>query len=210
MKPLWSGFLLSLSLCLDLGLVNLAVLSTALQRGGSAGFVLGLGSCFGDLVYFTLAVVGVAALIAWTPFRWAIWLGGTSVLLFLTCRMIRAAMWPHELKIDGPATRSERSPARLLGWGMALALGSPTGILWYAAVGGSVIASFGGDRRQLLPFAVGFFLAGVIWSGILSYGTGYLRRVGGRRVTRVLSLVSAILFLYFAISVFFQGLGEMM
>ena len=54
-----TGFLLSLSLCLDLGIVNVAAFSTAATRGARPAFVLGVGSCFGDLAYAVIAMLGV-------------------------------------------------------------------------------------------------------------------------------------------------------
>ena len=45
------GFFLSLSLCLDIGLVNVAMISLTLSHGFKPGFWLGLGSCVGDLIY---------------------------------------------------------------------------------------------------------------------------------------------------------------
>lgn len=58
------GFFLSLSLCLDIGLVNVAMLSLTLSHGFRPGFWLGLGSCVGDLVYAALALGGMAVLTA--------------------------------------------------------------------------------------------------------------------------------------------------
>ncbi len=40
------GFFLSLSLCLDIGLVNVAMISLTLTHGFKPGFWLGLGSCW--------------------------------------------------------------------------------------------------------------------------------------------------------------------
>jgi L-lysine exporter family protein LysE/ArgO len=197
---------------MDLGLVNVAILNITIQRGGSAGFALGLGSSFGDMIYFTLALAGVVTIMTWPPVRWTLWLGGTSVLLFLTFRMVRAALRPHDLKLTGigPDGDDPMGWFRLLVWGIALALSSPTAILWFAAVGGTVIASFGSDRIQLIPFTLGFFVASVLWSGILAYGIGYSRRLAGRQLVRILSLLSAVLFLYFAVFTFIQGLREML
>ncbi|PMZ30335.1 lysine transporter LysE, partial [Pseudomonas sp. GW247-3R2A] len=50
-----SGFLLSLSLCLDIGVANIAMITLAMQRGYFQGFALGLGTCVGDLIYAVLA-----------------------------------------------------------------------------------------------------------------------------------------------------------
>jgi len=49
MNPAANGFLLSLSLCLDIGIVNVAMMTLAMQRSYWSGFWLGLGSCVGDL-----------------------------------------------------------------------------------------------------------------------------------------------------------------
>jgi L-lysine exporter family protein LysE/ArgO len=207
MRPAWTGFLLSLSLCLDLGLVNVATLRTALQHGGTAGFVLGIGSAVGDFVYFALSVAGAAALLDWAPVRRTLWLAGTAVLLFLAWRMIREALRPRALEIQGATAL--RPYGALFASGAGLAIASPSAILWFAAVGGSVIATFGGDRGVLWPFAGGFVFGGVLWSAVLSYGASGFRRAMGTRVVRVMSLASAVLFLYFAFDVFLRGARQL-
>jgi len=200
-----SGFLLSLSLCLDLGLVNVAIVRTALNRGGRAGFLVGVGSCLGDLAYFVAALLGVGALMRWAPARWAIWIGGTLVLLVLAVKMIREVLRPRQLALAEDDGGPRKGALQLLGWGLALALASPTAILWFAAVGGSVIAASGGARAHLIPFAGGFFSAGVVWSAVVAAAAALLQRVGGQKVARALALVSALLFLYFAGVVFVRG-----
>src|SRR6185503_10252910 len=98
--PFWTGAVFALSLCLDLGLVNAAILKTSLERGAMAGFLVGLGSGLGDLVYFSAALLGVAALLAWEPLRWALWLGGTAVLFVLAWRMLREARRARPVNLD--------------------------------------------------------------------------------------------------------------
>src|SRR5579864_4325793 len=152
-KPFWTGYLLSISLCMDLGIVNVAALRVALTQGGTAAFLLGAGSCLGDLIYFTSAALGAATLARWAPLRWGLWLFGTTVLLYLAWKMAREVIHPKRIEVgEGP----EQSQKSLLLAGVGLALASPTAILWFAAAGGSVISSFGGDRRTLYPFAAGF------------------------------------------------------
>jgi L-lysine exporter family protein LysE/ArgO len=206
-KPFWHGFLLSLSLCLDLGIVNVALLRTSLQQGASAGLLLGLGSCIGDLFYFSLAVAGAAALLEWPLARWILWTFGTAILLWLALRMAREAIRPHDLKLAGAAV--PREPAsKLLATGAGLAVASPSGILWFAAVGGSVIASFGGDTGTLAIFFAGFTVSGMLWCGFVAFTASRLRAFGSRLV-RAVSLVSAGLFLYFAVTVFLDGLRRL-
>ncbi len=210
MSAFRDGFLLSLSLCLDLGIVNVAILRVATQRGGTPAFLVGVGSGVGDLIYAVLSMTGVAVLLALPGVRWALWLGGTAVLLFLAARMLREVLRPHELRVEEalPAG-SFQSPLRDLGWGLALALASPSAILWFAAVGGSVIAGYGGRREILVPFLAGFAAAGVLWSAAAAYGAGALRRLLGHRLVQGLSLASAALFVFFAAKVFLDGLRDL-
>jgi len=53
-----SGFLLSLSLCLDLGIVNVAIIKTGVEKGFLPSLNIGLGSTVGDIVYATLSTLG--------------------------------------------------------------------------------------------------------------------------------------------------------
>ena len=93
--PLLSdGFFLSLSLCLDIGIANVAIISLTLSHGFKPGMMLGLGTCFGDLVYAALALAGMAALLQFDAVRWVVWIGGAAVLLFLTFKMAREALYP--------------------------------------------------------------------------------------------------------------------
>jgi L-lysine exporter family protein LysE/ArgO len=206
--PFASGFAFALSLCLDLGLVNAAVLRTTFERGAVAGFLVGLGSGLGDLVYFTAALLGVAALLAWEPLRWALWLGGTVVLLVLAWRMLREARQSRQLDLEA-APQPRGGALRLVGWGAALALASPSGILWFAAVGASVVAAAGGRRGELVPFGAGFFAGGLAWSAALAGAAAALRRVAGGSLRRWLALASALMFVALALWVFARGLQQL-
>lgn len=205
MNAAWTGFILSLSLCLDLGIVNVAVLRTAVKQSGHVAFVLGVGSTLGDMIYFTMAVLGAATLGAWAPFRLGLWLFGSTVLLWLTWKMTRAALYPKAFDLSEAASNMSYRTALTAGIGLALA--SPTAILWFAAVGGSVIASTAGHGK-LWAFASGFGAAGILYSAALAYGAAALRHVAGTTFVRMISLASALLFLYFAARVFFAGLKE--
>ena len=204
------GFLLSLSLCLDLGIVNLAILRVATQRGGTPAFLVGVGSGVGDLAYALVSTTGVAVLLRLPGVRWALWAGGTVLLLVLAAGMLRQVRRPLELRVEEALPPgSFPGPARDLAWGFTLALASPSAILWFAAVGGSVIATYGGRREVVIPFLAGFWLAGVLWSAAAAYGAGALRRFLGHRLVQALSLASALLFVFLAAKVFLDGLRNL-
>jgi len=207
------GFFLSLSLCLDIGLVNVAIISTTLSHGFRPGFWLGLGSCFGDLVYAALALAGMAALLQFEPVRWAVWIGGAAILLMLTAKMAREALDPSsappvEGSADASAPRS--SPARGFVRGALLALSSPTAILWFAAVGGALIAKSGATTAGTAAlFLGGFFIGGLMWTlglcGLASHG----RKRAGAGLLRACHLLSALLFAYFSYSVIVHGYRDL-
>jgi L-lysine exporter family protein LysE/ArgO len=209
MRTYWAGFLLALSLCLDLGLVNIVTLRVSLARSGTAAFMLGLGSVVGDLIYFTAVTAGATALLTSREVRLTLWIGGTLALLALAARAIRDVLHPHMPPMDQEVPNAKRGVIRLFLTGLGLALASPSAILWFVAVGGSVIASYGvpneNNRQVLATFAAGFASAGIVWAAAFSYGAAALKKVLGWRMLKILSFASALLFLYFAYDVFTRG-----
>ncbi|WP_204377520.1 LysE family translocator [Aquitalea magnusonii] len=162
------GFLLSVSLCLDIGIVNAALINTGLRKGLRPALMMGLGSCFGDLLYALLSLLGMSLLFSFTPVRWVMWLGGGSVLLWLTWKMACSAWqeFHHPSTAAGkPADKAgddgqRRSTAAEFWRGLLMALASPSSLLWFAAVGGSIIAQ-STDGSSL---AASVFLGGFSWA----------------------------------------------
>lgn len=201
-----TGFLLSLSLSLDLGTVNVAMVRTALQHGARPSFLLGIGSCLGDLVYALISLLAVAALLQSLAVRWALWVAGTLILLFLAAKMLREALTTRP---DDPAAPEQpilaRSAAGYVLQGIGLAMSSPSAILWFATVGGSIIAASASGQAALVPFFTGFFLSGVAWSAMVAWLGGQGRKRMGASLLRACALGSALLFLLFAAKVFLEG-----
>lgn len=203
-----SGFFLSLSLCLDLGIVNVAILRAGVERGLLPSLLVGVGSSFGDLFYALLSMVGISLLLHNVVIRWVLWLGGTMILLYMTWNMIKEFRRPKAIawkEGSGPDV-SKRQRWKDFTTGLGLALASPSAILWFATIGGSVIASSNGhSSTSLVLFFSGFFTASILWSlfmaGLSSQGGKWL----GTRLVRGFNFVSALLFLYFAGKVFLDG-----
>lgn len=206
--PFVQGFLFSLSLCFDLGIVNVAIMKTGMERGFKPSFMIGFGSCFGDLFYLTLAFLGVSVIFEIAAVKWLFWIVGSSVLFYFTYKMLRETWRPRQLHIDG-ALAAERSLFRDWLAGAGLAVSSPTVIAWFAFVAGTLLATFDlSDRSSLILFVAGFFAAGLLWSLGVALASSLSGAVFKRKFVRVLSFVSAMLFLYFAIKVFWDGLRD--
>lgn len=203
-----SGFLLSLSLCLDIGVANIAMITLAMQRGFGAGLWLGLGTCVGDLAYAILALAGMTVLLQYTPVRWGLWLGGSALLIWFALRMLRAALASGSDLAPGAEAR-EQSPARAFGRGVFLAMSSPSAILWFAAVGGALIsrADTSGPMGTGL-FLGGFFSAGVLWCMALCGAASQGGKLLGARLLKFSYLASAAIFAWFAAFVITSGYDE--
>ena len=83
------GATLALSINLELGVVNVTVVRTAIERGALPAFLIGLGSCIGDVVWACAGALGVSALLSWPPAAWILWLGGSGVLCWFAAAGLR-------------------------------------------------------------------------------------------------------------------------
>ena len=193
-----SGFLLSLSLCLDIGIVNVALINTAIRSGMRSGMMLGLGSCFGDLFYALLSLAGIGLLLKIDWLRWSISVGGMAILLYLAWEAARRALRDQAVAM-AKTELQQIAPRRLFVRGLVLSLTSPTSILWFAAVGGSLIAHSGSQSNAGLPALLGgFFCGGLGWCLFITGLSTCGGRLLGDHFRRYCNGVSALLFLYFA------------
>lgn len=203
-----NGFLLSLSLCLELGLANLAMITLAMQRGFAQSVWLGIGTCVGDLIYAILAMAGMAVLLQVEWVRWGLWIGGSVVLSYLSVKMLWSAL---KTKAADPAAADKQwgSGCRALFLrGIMLAMSSPSAILWFAAVGGAIIARQGSDVTSAGLFLSGFFAAGVVWALVLCSLASRGKRLLGQKLVTYTYMASAVIFAYFAVYVVITGYSE--
>jgi L-lysine exporter family protein LysE/ArgO len=197
------GAALAFSINIELGVVNVMIVRTAIDRGAWPAFLIGLGSCIGDLIWACAGALGVSVLLAWPPAAWILWLGGSAALCWFAAAALRDATRGGSIDESSPLRRA--NGIRAVGLGLGIALGSPTLILWTATVGGSVLASQAADLAGFIPFISGFGAAAVAHSAILSGVVGATRRFTGPRTVRAVSLISALMFAAFAIGIFMDG-----
>ncbi|MBM3117190.1 LysE family translocator [Jeongeupia naejangsanensis] len=201
-----TGFLLSLSLCLDIGIVNVAMIDSSLKHGRRSGLLVGLGSCFGDLVYAVLSLVGMSILLQFKAVQWITWLVGGTLLLWLAVKMAREAWRSAKQPSQSTDAASRPHPRQLFNRGLMLALASPSSILWFAAVGGALIANAtDGSAGSAARFLCGFFAGGLAWSSFIVMTAHHGGRTLGPRFIQGCHLVSAVLYLYFAVLVLSNG-----
>lgn len=203
-----SGFLLSLSLCLDIGVANIAMITLAMQRGYFQGFALGLGTCVGDLIYAVLALAGMTVLLQYEAVRWVLWIGGSGLLLYFAAKMVYSAIHHDAVLVQASETRDNSSRQEFFR-GIFLAMSSPSAILWFAAVGGTLIArSGGGTLLSSALFLSGFLSAGLLWCAGVCLAATQGGKLLGDKLLRYSYWASAAIFCYFALYVIVSGYNE--
>lgn len=206
-----SGFLLGLSMVLDLGTANVALIRTGIIKGFLAALLFALGTTFADMVYAVCSVLGIAALLQSSDvFQWILWIVGTLVLLYLAFHSIKDAFKPKALEI-GKETGKKHNLLQQFVMGAGIGLSAPTTLLWFATVGGSVVSTVVGgiSFEKLMPFFIGFLAISVIWGVVLAYISSLGGKVLGGKMMKALSFISGLLFLGFAGYVFIHGLSQL-
>jgi hypothetical protein len=88
-------------------------------------------------------------------------------------------------------------------------MSSPSAILWFAAVGGTLIArSGGGGPLSSALFLGGFLCAGLLWSAGLCFAASHGGKLLGDKLLRYSYMASAAIFCYFAVYVIVSGYNE--
>ncbi|WEK54030.1 MAG: LysE family transporter [Candidatus Cohnella colombiensis] len=204
------GVLFALFLCLDLGIVNMAIMKTGMERGFKPALMIGFGSCFGDLFYLSLALLGISIIFEYTIVKWAMWIVGSGVLFYLTYKMLRETWNAKKIDLDSTIV-VERSPIRDWLLGVGLAVASPTSIAWFAFVAGPIIMSSSMKQHGgMLYFIIGFFIGGLLWSIGVALISSLSRKYVSKFGIQALSFLSAMLILYFAIKVFYNGFTDVL
>lgn len=200
-----TGFLLSLSLCLDIGVVNVAIFKAGIDNGFRPAFKIGIGSTAGDLVYAIISIAGIGLLLKHNWISWILWIGGTAALLILAGRMIAGIIKNPYSFPDSPTVRQAPGSKGFI-YGFVLALSSPTSLIWFATIGGSLIASqhMTGIIGYVF-FLSGFVLAAILWSILAASLSSFSGQLMPGKLKFILSLLSAIIFLVLAVINFMKG-----
>jgi L-lysine exporter family protein LysE/ArgO len=133
------------------------------------------------------------------------WLGGTIVLLVLAVKMAISAFQSVRSASHSHPEVSGTHLQQLLK-GALLALSSPSAIVWFAAVGGALIAQSGVQGWEATGrFLAGFFAAGVVWTCAVCFAARLGGNAFGERALSFCYFASAALFAFFAWQVVWSG-----
>lgn len=207
-----SGVLIGLSLVLQLGTGNIGLIQTGVKKGFIAAFVFSLGCAAGDGLYALFSVLGVALLLQSSYiFQVILWIGGTAMLCYLTIQAFKDSVAPKKLDLE------EKGIERKSLWayfftGFVLVVSSPTGLIWFATVAGSVVSTTlkNSPNQNVLPFILGFIAISIVWGAVLAGLSSIGGKMMGDKLMRIFSMISGALFLYFAYYVFVSGINNIL
>lgn len=207
-----SGMLIGLSLVLQLGTGNIGLIRTGVKKGFFPAFIFSLGCAAGDGVYAVLSVLGVSLLLQSSAvFQMILWVGGTVMLCYLTFQSFKDVLKPKDFALNRKGI-DKKSMWGYFFTGFLLVVSSPTGLIWFATVAGSVVSTTIGNSvsRSLVPFIIGFITISVLWGAVLAYLSSIGGKMMGNQMMRIFSFISGLLFLYFAFYVFTSGIENIL
>ena len=177
------GFLLAaILITASPGPDNLMVLGLGVSRGRVPGMVFGLGCALGCLSHTLLAVLGVSALIAASPWAFGLLkLGGGLYLLWLGWQALRSRGGVRvSAEAQGWAT-SQASWTRLLLQGLLANAINPKVVLFFLSFLPQFVAAERGDvPEQMAALGVLFTLQAAVLFAALGYFAGLM----GQRLDR--------------------------
>jgi L-lysine exporter family protein LysE/ArgO len=150
----------------------------------------------------------MTVLLQYETVRWVLWIGGSALLVYFAAKMIYSAIH-HEAVLAQSADVGQNSHRKEFFRGIFLAMSSPSAILWFAAVGGTLIARSGGSGAlSSALFLGGFLCAGVLWCVALCFAASHGGKLLGDKLLRYSYMASAAIFCYFAVYVILSGYNE--
>lgn len=179
-----------------------AVFAESLRRGVRGGFssalAVQIGSLIGDFVWAVLGLLGAAALMTLPWIKIPLSAGGAILLAWMAWRAARDAFGPMPDSESGGRLDASGFVA-----GVGLSLSTPTNIVYWAALGGT-ISALGVSNPNGVAFAVflfGFMIACVAWCFFCAGMIAWMRKMTSPTIWSTLNLFCAAGLLFFSIKV---------
>jgi threonine/homoserine/homoserine lactone efflux protein len=162
------GVLIGLSVAAPIGPINLLCIRRTLSHGPALGFVSGLGSATGHVIYSAVPALGLSAVSSLLVDH-RVWLQvvGSALLAYLGLKAFGSSISERERSV------AEHGFLGAFGSSCLLTLSNPMTIISFAAAftGLDLAAS----QREPVLFALGVFVGSVAWRGGLCAVTAVFR-----------------------------------
>jgi threonine/homoserine/homoserine lactone efflux protein len=195
-----SAMVLSIIFCGTPGAVNTQALRVGVAGGFRRAFGVETGSIVGDTTWAVIALTGLA--IVWDNdiARWVLGILGGAILLYLAYHGFQDARRKELPEAEAPTGHTD------LVTGIMMSFVNPFQIAFWIGIGSSAIVTIIPDPQltDFLVFYAGYIAGAMVWGLAYSALIGYGRRYVTPKLFRVLSLICALVLLYFALSLFWN------
>jgi threonine/homoserine/homoserine lactone efflux protein len=205
LKELLISFGLGIAFAAPPGIVTAETIRRGLIGGFWSALAVGVGSLIGDAVYAVLALGGLATLTQRPGTQLAIGLAGGVILFILAWSAWRAKL----PEANQTLAAGERRSAFLSG--AALSLTNPWALAFWIGFGGVLLtAGIQNPTREMSLFLIAFLSGAMLWGVVLAGLIALGRQFVNPLLFRVVSVVSALIFVGTGLYTCWQVIRNMM
>ena len=202
MESFIEGFWLGVGAAVPLGPINVMIMQEALKRYYSA-VAIGVGAMSADLSYLSLILIGIMGFANNQIFIVTVGVFGSLFLLYMAWSIFRLANEPIrdiEINIDKKSLTSY--------WlkGYLLTLLNPYTVLFWLSLS-AYISTKGLDPLFTI---IGLLCAISLWITLMPYIIHRSKHLISQSVAKILSIISALILLFFALSMIYNVLERIL
>jgi threonine/homoserine/homoserine lactone efflux protein len=196
-----AALVLSLIFCATPGAVNTQALRVGVTGGFRRAFGVETGSIVGDMCWAVIALTGLAVIWNNDIARLVLATIGAAFLFYLAYQGFMDARKKEITEVDAPKGHTD------LVTGVIMSFANPFQIPFWIGIGSSSIAIIMSDPGlpDLVVFYIGYLVGAMIWGLAYSALIGYGKRYITPGLFRVLSVICALVLLYFAINLLYSA-----
>lgn len=203
MESFIEGFWLGVGAAVPLGPINVMIMQEALKRYYSA-VAIGLGAMSADLSYLSLILIGVMGFASNQFFILTIGVFGSLFLLYMAWSIFSVAKEPIKNDIDIKDIKNKKSLFSYWLKGYLMTLLNPYTVLFWL----SLSAYIGTKGLDPLLTIIGLLSAISLWITLMPYAIHRSKHLISQKVAEILSIVSAFILLFFALSMIYSVIDK--
>lgn len=199
----FAAFAMSIVFAAQPGVISFETIRRGLAGGWRAALLLELGSLVGDATWALIALVGAAVVFQNAVVAFLLSAFGCFLLLKFAWEAFRASHQDAALSSEPGAKGGNHFAA-----GAALSLSNPGNITFWLGMSGTVVGLglLNPQPSDLLVFFAGFMSAQLVWCFFTAWLIGMGRRVITPRTYRAINLISAVVLVYFGVTLLINTL----
>ena len=192
--PFFEGFLLGIGAAVPIGPINILIMNEAI-RDYKNGVLIGFGAMSADILYFALVFFGFAKIINDGRFS-------TIIAVFGSCFLLYMAFLMTKSQAQATADNTHIKKKDTLGFylkGFILTIFNPYTVGFWVSIAGYVSLK----NLDFVNILFGMFFAILSWIVAMPY---FIHKIGHKispKTSSVLNKISAIILVFFAISLVF-------